>query len=525
MTVALYMRMSTDKQESSIDSQERALRAYAASRGMKVTARYADEGVSGRSAAKRPAFMRMIEDSGRGGFDAVLVFDSSRFARNLEESIVYKSALRKNGVELISATEPTPEGDGALLTDAMLGALNEMHSRKLAAAVRRGMEYKAVQGFYQVPPPFGYKKAGRETVVDEAEAGAVRTAFRRFLECGSCHDTAQELNAMGMFKRRGGLWQGRDIRRMLSNPAYMGAVFYGGGVYPGRQEAIVGRETWEAAARGLPSGAKKTRPPSSYKHWLSGLIKCAACGGTMGFLSDRGRGSFRCSRYANGACGKSGYTSAAVMEALADTALRALAEGAGGEYLPGAGVAIGRTDGQADGQADVRTNVPAGGLADGTADGQSDVPAGSDGYSGAESLRRRMKRLEERLRRHKAAYSEGVDTLEEYRENRRKYESAKAALLREAELAKAAEKAEEAGALGLLDLIGLLTDKDAGNKITSAQKSAAIRSVIREMVFDKNAGELKVYCRTLRIPDRHAAADAGAAVGGEGDQRRGRERL
>jgi DNA invertase Pin-like site-specific DNA recombinase len=89
----------------------------------------------------------MIEDSSRGEFEAVLIFDSSRFARNLEESLVYKSMLRRNGVSIISATEPAAgDEDVALLTDALMGAVNEMFSRKLSKAVKRGMNYRIEQG-------------------------------------------------------------------------------------------------------------------------------------------------------------------------------------------------------------------------------------------------------------------------------------------------------------------------------------------------------------------------------------------
>lgn len=466
MNAALYMRMSTDKQESSIDSQECALRAYAASRGINVAARYADEGVSGRTAAKRPAFMRMIEDSGGGAFDAVLVFDSSRFARNLEESIVYKSALRRNGVELISATEPTPDGDAALLTDAMLGALNEMHSRKLAAAVRRGMEYKAGQGLYQVPPPFGYKKSGKEIVIEETEAEAVRLAFGRVLECGSCHDAAQTLNRMGIFKRKGGPWQGRDIKRMISNPAYAGEIFYNDNIFPGRHEPIIDRQTWDAARRKLPQPRKKARPASARKHWLSGLIRCAYCGGPMSYVSGKnGRGSFRCSRYANGACPKSGYVGAEVMEKLAAAALRALAAGRAAES--GAPDESGLM------------YVP-------------DVKAGR-GEARENDLQKGLKRLEDRLKRHKAAYSEGVDTLEEYRENKAQCGRAIEDVCRKIEEAKIAEQAkrENRTVIGLTDLIGLLSDEN----ISVIEKNVAVRCIISEMIFDRDARQLKIYCK------------------------------
>ena len=51
MNIALYMRMSTDKQENSIDSQRVVLERYAKAQKMNIVKVYVDEGLSGRTAA------------------------------------------------------------------------------------------------------------------------------------------------------------------------------------------------------------------------------------------------------------------------------------------------------------------------------------------------------------------------------------------------------------------------------------------------------------------------------------------
>lgn len=92
----LYMRMSTDMQEHSIESQERVLMEYAKRNGYVVIRKYIDRGISGQHASKRPDFLKMIDDSETGEFQFVLIYDSSRFARNLVESLTYKSILKEN---------------------------------------------------------------------------------------------------------------------------------------------------------------------------------------------------------------------------------------------------------------------------------------------------------------------------------------------------------------------------------------------------------------------------------------------
>ena len=110
-TGAIYIRVSTDKQEElSPDAQKRLLLEYAKDHNIDVPAEFIfqDNGISGRKAKKRPAFQQMIAlaKSKEHPIDTIIVWKFSRFARNQEESIVYKSLLKKNDVEVVSISEP-----------------------------------------------------------------------------------------------------------------------------------------------------------------------------------------------------------------------------------------------------------------------------------------------------------------------------------------------------------------------------------------------------------------------------------
>ena len=95
---ALYIRVSTDKQEElSPDAQKRLLLDYANSHNIFISPDliFTENGISGRKADKRPEFQRMIgmAKTDEPPFSVILVWKFSRFARNQEESIVYKSIL------------------------------------------------------------------------------------------------------------------------------------------------------------------------------------------------------------------------------------------------------------------------------------------------------------------------------------------------------------------------------------------------------------------------------------------------
>lgn len=117
MKVALYARVSSDQQaekNNSIPSQLRLLHEYALKHNMEVVKEYVDEGESALS-INRPAFLEMIGETKKmfPSFQVILVWKLSRFARNRQDSILYKSMLKKRGIEVISISEPiddTPQG-------------------------------------------------------------------------------------------------------------------------------------------------------------------------------------------------------------------------------------------------------------------------------------------------------------------------------------------------------------------------------------------------------------------------------
>ena len=92
----------------------------------------------------------MIADARRRSksFDVILVYKYSRFTRNREDSIVYKSLLRKHGVRVVSITEPFEDTPTGKLMEAIIESLDEFYSANLAQEILRGMRESASRGFY-----------------------------------------------------------------------------------------------------------------------------------------------------------------------------------------------------------------------------------------------------------------------------------------------------------------------------------------------------------------------------------------
>ena len=215
-----YIRVSTDKQEElSPDAQKRLLLDYAKSNHIMILPEhiFIENGISGKKADKRPQFMRMIgmAKSKERPFDVILVWKFSRFARNQEESIVYKSLLKKCGVEVVSVSEPLVDGPFGSLIERIIEWMDEYYSIRLSGEVMRGMKEKALRGGYQSAMPLGYRM-NRETKIPEIyelEAVIVRKIYDEYSGNGKSYlEIARELNTLGYKTRRGANYEERTIK-------------------------------------------------------------------------------------------------------------------------------------------------------------------------------------------------------------------------------------------------------------------------------------------------------------------------
>ena len=144
---AAYIRVSDERQdEYSPDSQLKKIREYAEKEGCVIPDEYVfyDDGISGKSVRKRESFNQMIAIAKEKNhpFDRIYVWKFSRFARNQEESMVYKNLLQKKGVTVKSVSEPIPEGHFGTLIERIIEWMDEFYLVNLGVEVTRGMTEK-----------------------------------------------------------------------------------------------------------------------------------------------------------------------------------------------------------------------------------------------------------------------------------------------------------------------------------------------------------------------------------------------
>lgn len=481
-----YVRVSTDKQEElSPDSQEKLIRDYAKKNNIVILKIFFEIGVSGRSADKRPAFQDMIGSakSKEHPVDAILVWKFSRFARNQEESIVYKSLLKKqNNVDVISVSEPLIDGPFGSLIERIIEWMDEYYSIRLSGEVFRGMKENAMRGSFQARPPLGYKiqEHGKPPVVVPEEAEIIRMIFDKYAnECWSFFDIARHLNALGFKTSHGKPFERRSIEYIIQNPVYCGMVRWNRThnatnqikekdewiITDGDHESIISKELFELAQERFkmtykPVGA---RPSSTYRHWLSGLLKCPSCGRTLTACTKYKRNGdsysyFSCYGYSKGKCDKPNGISSLVLE---KEVIKLLKDALTAEVL----------------DYNLRHYEPL------------------EVKNEQSIIEERIKALEPKEARIKASYREGIDTLEEYKENKKLIQSERERL--EAQLL---ELKSQASSSEQLDIASALRKKIRGAidilespNYTTTQKSEILKQFVDRIVYNRHEDTLKIY--------------------------------
>ena len=459
---ALYIRVSTDDQaELSPDAQKRLLLDYAKKNGIIISNDFIfSESVSGRHVQKRPEFQRMIGIAKQPShpLDVILVWKYSRFARNQEESIVYKSMLKKDHVEVISVSEPLIDGPFGSLIERIIEWMDEYYSIRLSGEVLRGMKEKALRNGYQSSPCLGYEAVGhgKPFQINEAEYAMVSYIMDLY-DNQNMDETAiaRKCNDLGYKTKRGNPFERRTIDRILQNPFYCGIVSWNGVEFEGAHEVRISKERFDRRQRLIASRKRpmKARNISTCKHWLSGLLKCSVCGATLSYTGNGKCPYFQCWKYAKGFH----KTSVALSVKKAEEAVIEYFD----QVLAGADFTY------------VRKEQPA-----------------ADKTAAIEQLQKELSKLSARESRIRDAYESGIDSLEEYKANKERLISNRLQLESELEKLRKEQEEKEVSKEDVLHEIKSVNDILKNPDVSYEEKGTLIRTIVDQIVYDKESGKM-----------------------------------
>ena len=311
---AAYVRMSSDRQETSIEDQRSEVIAYAVKRGYAIVRWFSDEGVSGWKSKERRGFQDLIDAAPGGTFKAILCWDQSRFSRfDPLEAGYYWHQLRQAGVFIETVKEGRLDFEtlGGWLTASVQQHGKAEYCRSLAADSTRGKRKEMQNGKWCTVAPYGYRIENERLALGDAVAvEVVRRIFRLRSEGQGHRAIVATLNREGIPSPHGKEWQCRQIGLMLKRQTYRGHMVVGEELkgkfchvfdeprtFLNTHPAIVDPELWQAVQevrhkrKAIPG-----RRPAVFGE-LSGLLVCGRCGFPMHMRTNGDVAKYACGSY------------------------------------------------------------------------------------------------------------------------------------------------------------------------------------------------------------------------------------
>lgn len=222
----------------------------------------------------------------------------------------------------------------------------------------------------------------------------------------------------------------------------------------GKHPAIIDKETWDLVQHlmALRSKPYKARAAGHMKHWLGGIVKCSDCGASL--MAGLNATRYQCGNYNKGKCLRSHFIKTAALEQAVYNAFER--------------------------------------VFDGTTELHYELKKASNeaNTNDRDILLSKLSKLDDKEARIKQAYRDGIDTIEEYKENKQLLNDERKALEKQLEAFSLASDDSNADMLKNISTVYDIIKDTSNDTLTRAN---AIRSVVDHMVYDKENDKLEVY--------------------------------
>jgi len=209
MKVAIYARVSTDKQE--VENQIKKLKEYVVLREWELVDIFQDEAISGKKAS-RPQLNKMKEHIKRGKIKGVLVWKLDRIGRSLKDLIVLMDYFSTHHCQFISYQNniDTSTSEGRLIFH-ILGAFAEFEAALISERTRLSYETKKKRA-KQVRQKVKWGRKQKELSGEEIEL-----IQKRREEKVGWRTIAKEINDERIEKNNNTMVSYNKLRRLLQN--------------------------------------------------------------------------------------------------------------------------------------------------------------------------------------------------------------------------------------------------------------------------------------------------------------------
>ncbi|MGD6768472.1 cassette chromosome recombinase CcrB [Staphylococcus equorum] len=302
-SVGCYVRVSTISQDIdkfSINGQITQIKEYCQFHGYEVFDIYADRGVSGKT-MNRPELQRMLKDAKEGKLDGVMIYKTSRLARNTSDLLTIVEGLHKQNVEFFSLSENMKfdSNSGKLLLQ-ILASFSEFERNNIAEGAFMGQLRRSQEGYYQGNLPLAYDKipdSKHELMINQHEANIVKYIFESYAKGHGYRKIANALNHKGYVTKKGNPFSISAVTYILSNPFYIGKIQFAKYkdwndkrrkglndkpvIAEGKHTPIISQSLWDKVQARKKQVSEKPQVHGKGTNILTGLISCPQCSASM----------------------------------------------------------------------------------------------------------------------------------------------------------------------------------------------------------------------------------------------------
>ena len=302
----IYVRVSSEEQLKgySLDTQTSVCKERCQKNEWRVARIFREEGESAKSADRTQLnLMRKycMENIGKVGY--IIVWKLDRFARNQYDHFELRSFFMQLGIELVSATEDISDTATGRAVEGMLAVMAQLENDIKTDRTINGMRAKALDGYWPVGAPWGYKNTlsatGRKIIVPDTERSkVVKFLFEEFSRgTNSYRELAKKVDAMGEYRsKHGRKMTPQLVYKILKNPIHAGWIEipkFGISVQ-GKHDPIVSKKLYDEVQDIISGRNKNKKQPHNRANPEFPLrgVKCEDCGGSI-------TGGFAIGKYGN----------------------------------------------------------------------------------------------------------------------------------------------------------------------------------------------------------------------------------
>ncbi len=306
-SAVIYTRVSSKEQTEnlSLDIQLQAILKFAQNGGYSIMSTFGGTYESAKD-DERKEFQRMLEFVRRNKTDVntILVYSFDRFSRSGANSIFLSEQLRKQGVQIVSVTQPTdtftPSGE---LHQNIMMVFSHFDNQLRRQKTIAGMKERLTRGYWTGIAPTGYdydRSIREKPLVQTPIARLIKKAF--YLKAVDQLSNAEILRRL---KPQGLRVNQKTLSKIFSNPTYAGFLsnkLLDGQVIKGNHKPIISKEIFLRANRNKKQIENRMRQTEANVHvplknfiWCSSCMRCHLTGYEM---KARGIWYYKCSQKA-----------------------------------------------------------------------------------------------------------------------------------------------------------------------------------------------------------------------------------